>query len=107
MTEEQNLTKGNITPQLIRFALPYMAANLLQALYGTADTVIVGQFTNAAGLSAVAIGSQFMFLINGLIIGLSMGGTILIGRYFGAKQNKDITETIGTMFTIFGAIAWH
>jgi len=105
MTEEQNLTKGNITPQLIRFALPYMAANLLQALYGTADTVIVGQFTNAAGLSAVAIGSQFMFLINGLIIGLSMGGTILIGRYFGAKQNKDITETIGTMFTLFGAIS--
>ncbi len=103
--EERSLTQGNITSQLIRFAIPYMLANLLQALYGTADTIIVGQFTNAAGLSAVAIGSQFMFLINGLIIGLSMGVTILIGRYFGAGLDDDITETIGTMFTLFAVIS--
>jgi putative MATE family efflux protein len=82
-----------------------MLANLLQALYGTADTVIVGQFADAAGLSAVAIGSQFMFLVNGLIIGLSMGGTILIGRYFGAGQDNDINETIGTMLTFFAVIS--
>lgn len=102
---EQSLTEGNITIQLVRFSVPYMLANLLQALYGAADTIIVGQFTNAAGLSAVAIGSQFMFLVNGLIIGLSMGGTILIGQYFGAGQDDDIKETISTMFTLFTAIS--
>ncbi len=103
--KEQSLTKGNITPQLIKFALPYMSANLLQALYGAVDTVIVGHFTNAAGLSAAAIGSQFMFLINGVIIGLSMGGTILIARYFGAKSDTDIKETIGTKFTLFAIVS--
>ncbi|MDD4159524.1 MAG: MATE family efflux transporter [Synergistaceae bacterium] len=103
--KEHSLTEGNITYQLITFALPYMSANLLQALYGAADTVIVGHFTDAAGLSAAAIGSQFMFLINGIIIGLSMGGTILIARYFGAKANADIKETIGTMFSLFAIVS--
>jgi putative MATE family efflux protein len=102
---ERSLTEGNITTQLILFAIPYMSANLLQALYGAVDTVVVGHFTNAAGLSAAAIGSQFMFLINGIIIGLSMGGTILIARYFGARSDKDIKETIGTMFTLFAIVS--
>lgn len=102
---ERSLTEGNITTQLILFAIHYMSANLLQALYGAVDTVVVGHFTNAAGLSAAAIGSQFMFLINGIIIGLSMGGTILIARYFGARSDKDIKETIGTMFTLFAIVS--
>lgn len=102
---ERSLTEGNITTQLILFAIPYMSANLLQALYGAVDTVVVGHFTNAAGLSAAAIGSQFMLLINGIIIGLSMGGTILIARYFGARSDKDIKETIGTMFTLFAIVS--
>jgi len=46
-----------------------------------------------------------MFLINGIIIGLSMGGTILIARYFGARSDKDIKETIGTMFTLFAIVS--
>lgn len=102
--KQKNLTKGPIAPLLIKFAIPFMLANLFQALYGAADMIIVGQFTNAAGLSAVSIGTQFMFLVNGLIVGMSMGGTILIGRYFGANEQEEITETIGTMFTTFALI---
>ncbi len=103
--KEQSLTEGKIAPQLIRFAIPYLSANLLQALYGAVDTIVVGYFTSPAGLSATAIGSQFMFLINGIIIGLSMGGTILIARYFGAGKDNDIKETIGTMFTFFSIVS--
>lgn len=97
----QSLTEGNIPLLLTRFAIPYMAANLLQALYGAADMIIVGQFTDAAGLSAVSIGSQFIFMINSIVIGLSMGGTIMIGRYFGAGEEHEIDETIGSMLSLF------
>ena len=100
-TGAQSLTEGNIPLLLTRFAIPYMAANLLQALYGAADMIIVGQFTDAAGLSAVSIGSQFIFMINSIVIGLSLGGTIMIGRFFGAGQTGEIRETIGTMLTLF------
>ena len=44
----QSLTEGSIPLLLTRFAIPYMVANLLQALYGAADMIIVGQFTDHA-----------------------------------------------------------
>ncbi len=97
----QSLTEGSIPLLLTRFAIPYMVANLLQALYGAADMIIVGQFTDAAGLSAVSIGSQFIFMINSIVIGLSMGGTIMIGRFFGAGEEHEIEDTIGTMLSLF------
>lgn len=102
--KKQDLTKGPIAPLLIKFAIPFMLASFLQATYGAADMIIVGQFTDAAGLSAVSIGTQFMFLVNSVIIGMSMGGTILIGRYFGAGNEEGISETIATMFTVFALI---
>lgn len=101
----QTLTEGSIPLLLTRFAIPYMAANLLQALYGAADMIIVGQFTDAAGLSAVSIGSQFIFMINSIVIGLSMGGTIMIGRFFGAGEEHEIEDTIGTMLSLFVALS--
>lgn len=104
-TGAKPLTEGSIPLLLTRFAIPYMVANLLQALYGAADMIIVGQFTDAAGLSAVSIGSQFIFMINSIVIGLSVGGTILIGRSYGAGQSDDIKETIGTMLTLFALLS--
>lgn len=96
---EQNLTEGNIYKSLIKFAIPFIIANFIQALYGTADLLIVGIFTDTAGLSAVAIGTQVMQIVNGLITGLTMGGTILIGQYFGANKEEDTIATVGTMLT--------
>ena len=99
-TGAQSLTEGSIPLLLTRFAIPYMAANLLQALYGAA-----GQFTDAAGLSAVSIGSQFIFMINSIVIGLSIGDTIMIGRFFGAGRTEEIHDTIGTMLTLFALLS--
>ncbi|MDO4988720.1 MAG: MATE family efflux transporter [Synergistes sp.] len=99
------LTEGNIPIQLTQFAIPFMAANFLQALYGAADMIIVGQFTDAAGLSAVAIGSQFVFMINSVVIGLAIGGSIIIGQLYGAGEYEEIKGTIGTMLTLFGIMS--
>lgn len=75
-----NLTKGKISTTLLKFAIPVLFASLLQALYGAADLFVVGQFSDSAAVSAVAIGSQVMQTITGIILGISMGGTVLIGR---------------------------
>lgn len=95
-----NLTEGNIYNSLLLFSIPFVIANLIQALYGTVDLVVVGLFTDTQGISSVAIGTQVMQIVNGLIIGFTMGGTILIGQYYGANRKEDTQEVIGTMFTL-------
>ena len=98
-----NLTEGSIGRRLITFAIPYLIANFVQALYGAVDMAVVGWFTNSAGISAVSVGSQVMQIVTSMVSGLTMGGTILIAQYFGAKLEKDTKETISTMLTMFAA----
>lgn len=103
--QTNNLTEGNVYKTLIAFAVPFLLANFAQALYGGIDMAIVGWFSNAAGLSAVSTGTQVIQIITSVISGLSMGGTILIGQYCGARQDKDTTQTISTMLSLFAIAA--
>ena len=105
MKQQNTLTEGKVIPTLLKFAFPFLLASLLQALYGAADLLVVGQFSNSAQVSAVATGSQIMQTITSVILGLTTGGTILIGNYLGAKKYKDIAESVGTIICIFGIIA--
>lgn len=102
---ELTLTRGNLVSTLLRFTLPFMAASLLQFCYGAADLMIVGQFANTAGVSAVSTGSEVMQTVTNLVMGLATGGTVLIGQYLGAGRREDVKHTIGTMFTLFSALA--
>ncbi len=105
MEQQNNLVEGNVVKTLLKFAAPFLLANLLQALYGAADLLIVGQFSSSAEVSAVATGSQFMQTITGVIVGINTGATVLIGQYFGKKKYQNIADTIGTMICIFCIIA--
>lgn len=105
MSSARALTEGPVKATLLRFTLPFVAASLLQFLYGAADLMIVGRFSDAAGMAAVNTGCQVMQTVTGLILGLSTGGTVLIGQYVGARHGEDVSKTIGTMFTFFTALA--
>ena len=76
--KELDLTKGSVLKTLLQFAVPFLIANLLQALYGGADLFVVGWFDDAASVAAVAIGSQVMQTITGIILGLTTGTTVVI-----------------------------
>lgn len=101
LKETHYLTHGSITKKLLKFALPFLLASFLQAGYGAADMLIISHFGTTADLSGVTNGSQIMWTLMCLVSGLTMGGTILVGQFFGAKQLKDVQETIGTIFTLF------
>lgn len=106
MTDFKNdLTKGSVTKKLIAFSIPFFLSNLIQALYSIIDMFIVAWFSNAGGISAVAIGGQITWLINCFVSGLTMGGTVLIAQYVGSKKDKDVKETIGTMLSLFAIAA--
>ena len=91
-------------PALLRFSIPVLLALMLQALYGAVDLWAVGKFGTTADVSAVATGSQAMQIITGLITGLSMGSTVLLGIYVGRKDHDGAAKTIGSSVWVFGVL---
>lgn len=102
---ENNLTKGNVLRILFTFSLPFIAANLIQALYGAVDLFVIGRYCSPESVAAVSTGTQVTQIITSMITGLTLGSTILVGKYTGMQAEEDIKKTIGTTLTIFAAAA--
>ena len=102
--KELNLTQGSVPKVLLQFAVPFLIANVLQALYGGADLFVVGQYDDSASVAAVAIGSQVMQTITGIILGITTGTTVLIAIATGAKDDKKVAFTIGSSVWLFSII---
>ena len=102
---QTNLTEGSVPKKLLFFALPYLAAMLLQAFYNVADMMIVGWFCSDAGIAAVGTAGNITIMITNMIAGLATGGTVLIAQYIGSKRYEDEKKTIATLFTAYGLVA--
>jgi putative MATE family efflux protein len=89
---------------MLRFSLPFLGATLLQFLYAVVDMVVVGRFSDSAGITAVNNSGQVMQLVTSLICGIATGGTVLIGQYIGAKQTRQAGRTVGNLVLLFGAL---
>lgn len=96
----ENLTAGNVTRQMLRFAWPLFLANLLQSFYSIVDMIAVGQFVGSEGLAAVSNASIIVFVITSLCTGITMGGTVLVAQYAGARNGRDRGGAVGTLFTL-------
>ena len=100
-----DLTTCNITSGLIRFSLPFLASSVLQTLYSTVDTIIVGQFVGSAGLAAVNNVSYICNAASNIGMGASAGSAVLIAQYCGAKNEEGIHRTVGTALSISAIMA--
>ena len=98
---QRDLTKGSVPGLLVKFALPFLAANVMQATYNIADMMIVGWFVGPNGITGVNIGGMVTMTMTALVIGFALGGTVLVSQFVGAKRENDASQTIGTLFTLF------
>lgn len=105
MTKVSNFTEGKIFSPLLKFTIPILMALFLQTMYGAVDLLIVGQFGNAADVSAVSTGSQVMLAITSMITGLTMGVTILIGQKLGEGKREEAGNVVGSGISIFAVLA--
>ncbi len=101
---EMALTEGPIAGNLLRFTVPFLFAILLQNLYGIVDTLIIGNFGSTAGLSAVSSGAQLLAVFTYFAIGLSSGGTVLVGQCIGAKDEKRAAKIVGNVIIDFAVV---
>ena len=101
------MTTGVIMPKVITFALPLMAASVLQLLFNAADIVVVGRFVSPQAMAAVGSTESLVNLIIQLFVGFSIGVNVCVGKYYAAKRQEEMSDTIHTSIlvsVIFGAI---
>ena len=105
MNETNDLTQGSVGKNLLLFALPYLLSCFMQTFYGMADLFVVGLYNGSETTTAVSIGSQVMHMLTVIIVGFAMGTTVRIGRSVGAKDDRAVTETVGTSIVFFAGFA--
>ena len=97
---QTDLTQGSVSGKLLRYAAPLVASSLLQAVYSITDIIIAGHFIGDAGISAINTASVIMNMLTQLAIGLTVGGNILVGRYFGSGAEEARKQAAGNTLTV-------
>lgn len=95
-----DLTKGNVTTTMLRFAVPMILGNVLQQCYNLADTWIVGKFVGSGALAAVGSAYTLMTFLNSLIIGMCMGSGALFSISYGRRDIRKMKEYIMASFVL-------
>lgn len=103
--KSRDLTQGNILGNIVTFSLPYVLAYFLQILYGLADLFVIGQYCDVDATTSVSNGTQVMYLITCVLIGLAMGTTVHTARAVGARDQRRTARVIGNTVTLFLGIA--
>ncbi len=93
---EIDMCNGPILSKMLMFAIPLMCSSMLQMLFNAADTVVVGRFAGDNSLAAVGSNASLIGLITNLFLGLSIGANVLAARFYGAKREKELSETVHT-----------
>ena len=90
------MTQGPFFRKILFFAIPVTLTGLLQIVYNTADTAVVGRFAGKQALAAVGSTGSMIGLIVNLFVGLSMGAGVLTARMLGAKDREGVYRSIHT-----------
>jgi len=92
------MTEGGIGSKIFNFTLPLLLGNIFQQLYNMVDSIVVGQFIGKEAIAAVGVSFPIMFLLIALIMGATMGTTVLVAQFFGAKNFQALKRTISTAY---------
>ena len=98
---KNQITEGVIWKQLLFFFFPILLGTLFQQLYNTADTVVVGRFVGTQALAAVGGSTgQIVNLIVNFFVGLASGATVIIARYYGARDRIKLNNALHTAIAL-------
>ncbi len=100
-----DMTEGTPWKKIVVFTLPMLIGNIAQQLYSTVDSIVVGKYIGDNALAAVGSAGPILNLLLVLFIGISMGASIMVAQYFGAKQREELSYTIGNCIVLTGIAA--
>lgn len=97
-----DMTCGTPWKKIAIFAIPMLLGNIAQQTYSAVDSVIVGKYVGDNALAAVGSAGPIMNLLIVLFVGISVGVSIMVSQYFGARNREELSVTIGNCITVIG-----
>lgn len=95
-----DMTSGALLPKILIFSGPLILTGILQLLYNAADVVVVGRFAGATSLAAVGSTGSLINLIINVFMGLSVGTSVMVARYYGAGDVRMVQDTVHTSILV-------
>lgn len=95
----QDMTQGSPMANLVKFSVPLLIGNMAQQLYSTVDSIVVGNYVGDKALAAIGASMPIINLLLVLFMGISVGASIMVSQYFGAKEKEKLSATMGTTIT--------
>lgn len=97
---EIDMTSGSVLKKMLLFSFPLMGSSILQLLFNAADIIVIGRFAGDNSLAAVGATASLINLLVNLFVGLAIGANVLTARYYGAKRDADISQTVHTSIAL-------
>lgn len=103
---EMDMCSGSILKKMLLFTVPLMCSSILQLLFNAADVIVVGKFAGDTSLAAVGSNTALINLLTNFFLGFSIGANVLVARFYGAKQEQELSETIHTamMLSVYSGL---
>lgn len=104
-TKINNMTCGSPGKLILLFAIPLMLGNIFQQLYTLVDTMVVGQILGVSALAALGAAEWLLFMVLGILSGMTQGFSILIAQYYGAKDTRHLKRAIAYSYLLTAILA--
>ncbi len=87
-----------------KIAIPIALQGLITSGVNMMDTIMVG-VVGETQLSAVSLANQFITIFHIFCMGIGMGASVLVSRYYGMKDNSSLKKTITIMLRLCVAMS--
>jgi putative MATE family efflux protein len=86
---------------LLIFALPIIIGNMFQQFYTFADSAVVGRYVGITAFAAIGASSSLTNIFIFIAAGGGIGASVIVSRYFGAKQYGKMKSAVYTALLSF------
>ena len=95
-----DMLHGSLLRSLTVFAIPIALCSMLQQLFNSTDTAVVGRFADANALAAVGANGELIALLISLSAGLSVGTNVLLAHFIGCQKSDPLPDIIHTSLAL-------
>ena len=101
----KDMTQGAPWKRILEFSVPMLIGNIVQQLYNTADSILVGLYVGDNALAAVGSAGPVMMILMAMFMGVSTGAGIIISQTFGARDREGLSKGIGNCLILAGIVS--